>query len=112
MKNTYIPELRIYLLHCRTTAVLHCRFGYLRLLNPIASPTGNVDGAVLLLAPLTDRNECVEVISRISVLLVEDERFLEALKAGDADTSRRLAEQALINYYQDQIQKQKGDEKL
>lgn len=112
VKNTYIPELRIYLLHCRTTAVLHCRFGYLRLLNPIASPTGNVDGAVLLLAPLTDRNECVEVISRISVLLVEDERFLEALKAGDADTSRRLAEQALINYYQDQIQKQKGDEKL
>lgn len=112
VKNTYIPELKIYLLHCRTTAVLHCRFGYLRLLDPIASPAGNVDGAVLLLAPLTDWNECVEVISRISMLLVDNERFLKALKAGDVKLSRCLAEQALSKYYQDQIQKRKGDEKL
>lgn len=109
VSNTFIPELNIHLLHCRTTAVEHCRFGYLRLEKPSEIPAGSVFGAVLLLAPLTEGNECVEVISRISMLLVEDEKFLQALKNGDTGNSYTLAEYVLKKYYQNLITKQKSD---
>lgn len=107
--NTFIPELGIHLLHCRTTAISHCRFGYLRLKDVIPSEKGQISGAVLLLAPLAEGNECVEVISRISMLLVEDDRFLQALKNGDMDNSRTLVEYVLKKYYQSLISKQKLD---
>lgn len=112
IKTTFIPELQIYLLHCRTTAVRHCRFGYLRLEDPIPAPAGTIDGALLLLSPHTDWDECVEVISRISMLLVEDKEFLQALKAGDRASALELAEKALVKYYKTLIQKRKGDGKL
>lgn len=112
IKNTFIPELYIYLLHCRTMAVQHCRFGYLRLERPITTPSGTVMGAVLLLAPLTDWDECVEVNSRISMLLVEDKGFLQALQEGDEEKSRLLAEHALVKYYQNLISNREGDGKL
>ncbi len=109
VKSTFIPELGIYLLHCRTAAVLHCRVGYLRLDTPLTSGDDRIHGAMLLLAPQSGQDECVEVISRISMLLVEDKRFLQALQKGDADEGRTLAKKALIKYYQNQIIKKKGD---
>lgn len=112
IKNTFIPEMDIYLLHCRTAAVQHCRFGYLKLAQPLFVPDGTVTGAVLLLAPQADGDECVEVISRISMLLVEDKRFLQALQRGDTAEGQSLAEHALVKYYQTLINKRKGDGKL
>ena len=53
--------------------------------------------------------ECVEVISRISMLLVEDPRFLQALQGNDVSEGRVLAEKALVKYYQNLITKRKGD---
>lgn len=112
VKNTFIPEMDLYLLHCRTAAVSHCRFGYLKLKQPLFIPEGTVAGAVLMLAPQADSEECVEVISRISMLLVEDKRFLQALQCKDTVGGRSLAEQALVKYYQTLINKRKGDGKL
>lgn len=112
VKSTYLSEMNIYLLHCRTAAVQHCRFGYLKLDQPINTLAGTVEGAVLLLAPETDWNEGVEVISRISMLLVEDERFLQALRHGDAVKGKALAEQVLVKYYQNEVLKRTGDGKL
>ena len=109
IKNTFIPELNIHLLHCRTTAVPHCRCAYLRLDTPFSVPDGTVKGAILLLAPQSGQNECVEVISRISMLLVEDKRFLQALQNGDANEGRALTEEALLKYFQNLIIKRKGD---
>lgn len=109
IKNTFIPELNIHLLHCRTSAVPHCRCAYLRLDASFSVPDGTVKGAILLLAPQSDQNECVEVISRISMLLVEDKRFLQALQNGDANEGRALAEEALLKYFQNLIIKRKGD---
>lgn len=109
IRQTFIPELGIYLLHCRTTAVPHCRCAYLKLAAPLTVPDGTVLGALLLLAPQSDQNECVEVISRISMLLVEDKRFLQVLKSGDAHEGRVLAEQTLVKYFQNLIIKRKGD---
>lgn len=109
IKNTFIPELSLHLLHCRTTAVSHCSCAYLKLDTPFTVPDGTVKGAILLLAPQSEQNECVEVISQISMLLVEDERFLQALQSGDANEGRVLAERTLIKYYQNLILKRKGD---
>lgn len=109
IRNTFIPELGIHLLHCRTTAVPHCRCAYLKLDTPFNVPDGTVKGAILLLAPRSDQNECVEVISQISMLLVEDKRFLQALQNGDANEGRILAEEALVKYYQNLILKREGD---
>ncbi len=109
VKNTFIPELNIYLLHCRTMAVKHCRCAYLRLQKPFQTTSGTVEGAMLLLAPQTDWHEGIEVISRISMLLVEDKRFLQVLKNKDAHEGRSLIEDALLKYYQTLIIKRKGD---
>lgn len=109
VKNTFIPELELHLLHCRTHAVPHCRCAYLKLDTPFTVPDGTIKGAILLLAPQSEQGECVEVISRISMLLVEDQRFLQALQSGDVSEGRGLAEKALIKYYQNLIIKRKGD---
>lgn len=109
VRNTFIPELGLHLLHCRTHAVPHCRCAYLKLDTPFTVPGGIIKGAILLLAPQSEEEECVEVISRISMLLVEDERFLQALQSGDVSEGRGLAEKALIKYYQNLIIKRKGD---
>ncbi len=109
IKNTFIPELNLHLLHCRTTAVPHCRCAYIKLETPLQTPDGTIKGAILLLAPQSDHSECVEVISRISMLLVEDRRFLQALQSGDVHEGRVLAEQTLVKYFQNLIIKRKGD---
>lgn len=118
IQSTFLADMHIYLLHCQTAAVQHCRFGYLRLLQPIIlsdeTHTNNntiVEGAVLLLAPVGDRQdtqEAIHVISRISMLLVEEKRFLEALKRGDEKEGSLLAEQALVKYYESELQRKKG----
>ena len=109
IKNTFIPELNLHLLHCRTSAVPHCRCAYIKLETPLQNPEGIIKGAILLLAPQSDHSECVEVISRISMLLVEDRRFLQALQSGDVHEGRVLAEQTLVKYFQNLIIKRKGD---
>jgi mannitol operon transcriptional antiterminator len=109
IKSTFLPEMNVYLLHCRTAATEHCRFGYLKLNQSIRIPAGEVKGAVLLLAPDTDRQECIEVISQLSMLLAEDKGFLQALQSGDAEGGKALAERELVKYYQNEILKRTGD---
>ena len=70
---------------------------------------GTLEGAILLLAPQSEQKECLEVISRISMLLVEDKRFLQALKSKNVSEGYALAKQALLKYYQNLIKKRKGD---
>ncbi len=112
VKSTFLPEMKVYLLHCRTIGVQHCRFGYIRLLEPIGITSGTVEGAVLMLAPKVDWDEGIEVISRMSTLLVEEKRFLEALKRGDEKKGGKLAEEALVKYYESEIRRKTGESKL
>ncbi len=106
--STYLPEMRIHLLHSRTSAIEHCRFGFLKLEQPIQAAAGPIDGAVLLLSPESGGGECIEVISRLSMLLAEEERFLQALLSGDITGGKALAQQALVKYYE-QTLKRIGD---
>ena len=106
--STYLPEMKIHLLHCRTSAIEHCRFAFLKLPQPIDTPAGSVEGAVLLLSPMSGGRECVEVISQISMLLAEEERFLQALLSGDTVGAKALVQQTLVKYFE-QTLKRIGD---
>lgn len=108
LADTFIPEMGIYLLHCRTSAVEHSRFGYLRLRTPLELENGTVSGAVIMLIPDEGGTLYSEVISRLSVLLVENNSFLQALQGGDATAGIALAEQELVKYYQSESTKRLG----
>lgn len=108
MQTTFLPEIGIYLLHCRTTAVKHCRFGYISLEQQIPIPVGMVQGAVVMLAPKdhtckAEMSECVDVISCLSVLLVEEPVFLEFLQQGNQEESKSLMEWQLLQLYRQKM---------
>lgn len=108
MQTTFLPEIGIYLLHCRTTAVKHCRFGYISLEQQIPIPVGMVQGAVVMLAPKdhtckAEMSECVDVISCLSVLLVEEPVFLEFLQQGNQEESKSLMERQLLQLYRQKM---------
>ncbi|MGN1031272.1 MAG: BglG family transcription antiterminator, partial [Butyricicoccaceae bacterium] len=110
LSDTFISEMGVYLLHCRTSCVEHSRFGYLRLEHPMQTEKGTVDGAVIMLGPDEIGTLHAEVLSGLSILLVEDNAFLEALKNGNQAAAAALAEKALVNYYQGEAAKQIGIE--
>ncbi len=112
IKSTYISDMRIYLLHCCTGAVKHCRIGFLRLINKAKTLDGTVEGAMVMLSPEADWTEGVEVIGHISMLLVEEKRFLEALKRGSGKEAEKYAENALVKYYESEIRRKTGENNL
>lgn len=110
--GTYIPGMNICLLHCRTDVVSHSRFRYLKLMNPLIISQGNINGAVIMLAPMTEPDRvCSEPISRLSALLVEEKGFLQALQSGDKPAAVAYAEEELVKYYKKETQKQKGGDR-
>lgn len=109
--STFLPEMKLHLLHCKTAAIEHCRFGYLKLEKPIYTDGNPLLGAVILLAPMSGGEEHIAVISQFSMLLAENDSFLQALRAGDLIGAKALAEQALVRFYQSETTRI-GDGKL
>lgn len=109
--DTFIPEMQICLLHCRTNVLSHSRFGFIRLEHPLQVEKGQLYGAVVMAVPEKD-DSCLEPVGRLSALLIEDQRFLQALQSGDTSAGVALAERALVKYYQKELKKRIGDEKL
>ncbi len=112
IKSTFIPDMLIYLLHCCTAAVGHCRIGFIRLARKAKTKEGTVEGALVMLSPKVDWPEGTEVIGRISMLLAEDKRYLEALKRGDGEEAEKYAEGALMKYYESEIRRRTGENNL
>lgn len=107
--DTFFPDMHIYLFHCITDVTEHSRFGFLRLDSPFAGEKGEVKGAVIMLAPDgRQTRECYETISALSALLVDDNRFLQALLEGDPAAGAALAQEALVKYYQNETMKKIG----
>ena len=102
--STYIQGMNIFLLHCRADVQEHSRFGYIRLREPFYMPQGKVEGAVCMFVPREQKDTFyLDVIGRFSELLVEDQRFLTALKQGDKTGSVSMAEETLLKYFQQLI---------
>ena len=105
--STYVGEMKICLYHCRTGALPHSRVCYLRLAQPLQTGEGSVEGAMIMAVPEGHKDYQTEPVGRISALLVEEKRFLQALKAGDEKESISLVEAALEKYYQGYLSNRK-----
>ena len=104
---TYIPDMQICLFHGACDLVEHSRFGFLVLDEPLATTETLIRGAVIMVVPESFRDSYrVEPAGRLSALLVEDERFLQALQRGDETAGFNLAREALVKYFQHVIRQQ------
>ena len=104
---TYIPDMQICLFHGACDLVEHSRFGFLVLDEPLATTETLIRGAVIMVVPESFRDSYrVEPAGRLSALLVEDERFLQALQRGDEAAGFNLAREALVKYFQHVIRQQ------
>ena len=104
---TYIPDMQICLFHGACDLVEHSRFGFLVLDEPLATTETLIRGTVIMVVPESFRDSYrVEPAGRLSALLVEDERFLQALQQGDEAAGFNLAREALVKYFQHVIRQQ------
>lgn len=93
--DTYIQPLQALLLHCRTSAVSGCRFGYLQAQPPVYEPGRSICGALVLLAPDREDGIPVKVIQAVSALLIEQPALMEQLRAGDRRQAAATLEKGL-----------------
>lgn len=104
---TYIPDMQICLFHGACDLVEHSRFGFLVLDEPLTTTETLIRGAVIMVVPASFKDSYrVEPAGRLSALLVEDERFLQALQRGDEAAGYNLAREALVKYFQHVIRQQ------
>ncbi|MCQ2510660.1 MAG: PRD domain-containing protein [Lachnospiraceae bacterium] len=103
VNSTYIKEMGISLLHCKSTVAKHSRFGYIRLEQPLETEEGPINGGVVMIAPAHLSRDCLEPVSRLSALLIEEPAFLQALQTGDTSAGVSLVESALVKYYLNSI---------
>ena len=104
---TYIPDMQICLFHGACDLVEHSRFGFLVLDEPLTTTETLIRGAVIMVVPASFKDSYrVEPAGRLSALLVEDERFLQALQRGDEAAGFNLAREALVKYFQHVIRQQ------
>ncbi|HAS20287.1 MAG TPA: hypothetical protein DCR16_00945 [Lachnospiraceae bacterium] len=104
---TYIPDMEICLFHGASDLVAHSRFGFLVLDTPLTTTETMIRGAVIMVVPASFKDSYrVEPAGRLSALLVEDERFLQALQRGDEAAGFNLAREALVKYFQHVIRQQ------
>ena len=106
ISDTYVKEMEICLLHCKTDAMHHSRFIYIALQQPLAGDKGSIRGAVVMTVPALAEDEILlEPAGRLSSLLVEDDRFLQALFERDTTAGITYIEKALVKYYQHEVTK-------
>lgn len=91
--DTYIKPLYALLLHCRTSAVPDCRFGYLLAQPPVYEPGRIILGALVLLAPDNGDPVPLEVMQSVSAQLIEAPQLMEALRTGQRQQAAELLEQ-------------------
>lgn len=99
--DTYIKPLRAVLLHCKSNAVSGCRFGYLSAVPPVYENGKIISGALILLIPDDGDKARLEIMQTVSSILVEDERLINALRAGRKEEALRLLREGLAERIKD-----------
>jgi mannitol operon transcriptional antiterminator len=106
ISDTYVEGMEICLLHCKVDAVCHSRFKYISLTEPMMTGKGLLKGAVVMIVQKEIEDDIlIEPVGRLSALLVEDQRFLQALLSRDQAAGTRYIEKALVKYYQQEVLK-------
>ena len=105
LAETYIPNFNIMLMHCKTSAVSQCCFGYIRLKYPLKQDTKLIRGAVVMLIPDKDNRVHADVISQISSAIVENESFFKAMLYKEKDEISKELEKSLLIFYKRTLKK-------
>ncbi|WP_409969806.1 PRD domain-containing protein [Bengtsoniella intestinalis] len=97
--ETYIDQGRTLLLHCKTSAVDHCHFGYLRLTQPLDSQTNQVHGAIVMVAPKEARQVHIEMMGHICSAFLDNQALYIAVQTGTAQDFAQQVEKVLGCFY-------------
>ncbi|MGN1014167.1 MAG: BglG family transcription antiterminator [Butyricicoccus sp.] len=109
--DTYVRQLHVLLLHCRTDMVEHAKAGYIRLEPPVYEDGKVIFGALVMLAPEEGEDDVGgELIGAFGSLLVENKTLLDQLRGGDWDGSQLSIEAGLSAYYRQKVRKRLGVE--
>ena len=103
--STYIGDLKMMLLHCKTDGVSNCSFGYVRLKTPLKEDECLINGAVVMLVPNDDNKVYMDIMSEISGALVENQGFLNAIQEKNSDDISRELEKSLLKFYKKTVLK-------
>ncbi|MDO4941666.1 MAG: BglG family transcription antiterminator [Lachnospiraceae bacterium] len=102
LAGTYISTFQMLFLHCKTKAVIHCRFGYISLKNPLLSKEGTILGAIVMLVPDDSDEEKIyqEIMSEVSGSMAENDQIINNLINKKRNEVSFELEKSLGNYYQ------------
>lgn len=103
ISSTYIRDFQMMLLHCKTSGVRHCCFGYIRLKRPLFQAEGVVQGAIVMLVPKEGDSLEADLMSQISGALLEDESLFSAIQKKGRNSIIESLERRLMQYYQKTI---------
>ncbi|MBP2071432.1 mannitol operon transcriptional antiterminator [Thermoanaerobacterium butyriciformans] len=103
MGNTVIPGTRIALLHTRSNKMIIPYIGIYRLSSPINMRSigfsyEEVDTILVMLARKKEDNTVLEMLGEISIALVENDDFKDALKYGNIDDVKNIIINVLKKY--------------
>ncbi|WP_274893037.1 PRD domain-containing protein [Thermoanaerobacterium sp. R66] len=103
MGNTVIPGTRIALLHTRSDKMIIPYIGIYRLSIPIKMRSigfthEEVDTILVMLARKKEDNTVLEMLGEISIALVENDDFKDALKYGNIDDVKNIIINVLKKY--------------
>ena len=101
------PEIGIALFHCRSKAVKECQIITAGLddESSFADPKLNgIKAALCMTMPIDDnRKQNAEMLGRVSSAIIEDEEFLNSLKAGDEEAIQDKLQEILKGYFSEQL---------
>ncbi len=78
--ETYINELNMLFLHCKTEVVDTCRFGYIRLETAFKEEEKTIDGAVVMLLSGKNERAYADILSQISGAFIENPNLVDLVK--------------------------------
>ncbi len=113
--STILEHNHIMLLHCRSDAVSEHKLLFLlpeesfQIINKSASQI-EIKVVVIMLAPLTGNPQGLEVLSEVSKLLIENDRFLQEIYSGNEENVYYELDSYFDHFYQQKSKMQYQEE--
>ena len=101
------PEIGIALFHCRSKAVKECQIitaGVDEKSSFKDEKLSGIRAALCMTMPVDDnRQQNAEMLGRVSSAIIEDDRFLEAIKCGNEEMIQDKLQEILKSYFTEQL---------
>ncbi len=101
------PEIGIALFHCRSKAVKECQIITAAIPKDQTFKDPKLSGikaALCMTMPVDEnRQQNAEMLGRVSGAIIEDEKFLNAIKDGDGELIQDMLQKILKSYFSEQL---------